>query len=79
MIYVLCGNYKQFIFFCQENNLNPRQEARYVSEESLLGVRDIEVVWTGTYYERPLEERLMIRKNLAIVGFTDVSEKYQTT
>jgi hypothetical protein len=53
-IVVVAGNYQQFVAFCHDNGFNPRQRGLIYAgrPESLRGLGPVEVVYTGTAYER---------------------------
>lgn len=80
MIYVLAGNYQQFLYFCQQNKLSPNAQARYISNaEMLRGAKDIEIVYTGTLYDRNPSEIADNNRAIRIVGSKDVSELFRIT
>lgn len=51
--FVLAGSYRQFGHWCMFSRVNPNsRNVKYVDEAyRLRGVRDIDVVYTGTYYD----------------------------
>jgi hypothetical protein len=50
---VIAGSYQQYKSWLRENDLIPR-DARYVSfPEQLRGLKDVEVVRTGTWWMNP--------------------------
>jgi hypothetical protein len=53
-ILVVAGDYRQFVYWCRQNEINPRgREAVYVSElRQLMGRRGNPYVTVGTYYAR---------------------------
>ena len=54
-ILVIAGNYSQFVFWCREHEINPRDthKARYVRDwNDLRGRRGCRYVFYGTTYER---------------------------
>lgn len=57
--FVLAGSYQQFRHWCRFSRVNPNsRNIRYVNDAHCLrGVRDIDLVYTGTYYsEFPLRK-----------------------
>ncbi len=50
---VIAGNYRQYLHYLRENELSPR-DARYCCEvEQLRGLRKVEIVRYGTWWENP--------------------------
>jgi hypothetical protein len=57
MTYIIAGNYQQFVRWCSENVLNPKDRSLFYIMDAykLRGRRwreDDAVVYIGTYYER---------------------------
>jgi len=50
---ILAGNYKQFMDYCQKENIHPRDEAIYAAmPQSLIGVEADKIIEVGTCHER---------------------------
>jgi len=51
---ILAGNYRQYLHWCHVNKCNPRgKDYFYIYDSvSLKGLREFEVVKTGTWYAR---------------------------
>ncbi len=68
-VYVVAGNYEQFVEFCYERKTfpqNPRMVYVY-HQDTLRGVRFTpgdEIVFVGTYYERPHWPDIRVYLNL---------------
>lgn len=64
-IFVIAGTYQQFVSWAKENGIDPRNRHYiYVSSvQQLQGVREGELVLTGTWWDRPdiHELRQMVR------------------
>ena len=56
---IYAGSHQQFVAWCRENNVEPRSDGLNVvyvgSVEHIYGFdpKDVEVVYYGTYYDRP--------------------------
>ena len=66
MIAVVAGNFKQYANFIRENDLNTKEYFYVSSFEKILGLRQLNYVLYGTYYEREdfnkIERELQIRE-----------------
>lgn len=64
---VICGNHRQFLNYCAENKLNPHKDkVRCVdSRMDMLGFRDCEVVFYGTWWSR--EDAMLLRNEADII------------
>jgi hypothetical protein len=68
MIYVISGNYAQFLKFCSERNISSRDAIYIDSAYKLKGkiiTKDDEVVYYGTWSER--KDIDLIQRELRIV------------
>lgn len=59
---VLTKNYDQFLNFCREAKLNPKDVIYANSLQKIKGLRNCEVIYAGIYWESPLYKHPYLRE-----------------
>jgi hypothetical protein len=52
MIYIVAGNFQQCQYYARNKGLKPSEYRYVVGPESLRGVKDINIIFVGTYCRR---------------------------
>jgi hypothetical protein len=68
---VLAGSYSQFDNWCRFSRVNPRSGmVKYVHRvDSIRGLRDFDLVYTGTWFDRPEREIVPIQHAIDYFNF----------
>lgn len=60
MLYILAGNYLEYQRYLEENKLQKSEAKALLSINDLMGLRNIKVVRTGTWYNNPLSDSIYL-------------------
>lgn len=74
-ILVIAGDYRQYVFWCREHEINPNdmKRVRYVRDwNSICGRRGNPYVTYGTYYQR--RDMVEIRQALKVIEAVPLEE-----